>query len=250
MWTFLTVLIVLAAIAAIAVIAVRKFPQLASMNIEQSPAEKLKRVKEKIAVKRILRQVQATKKKIIAPENWARVKYLVGDAYQKLKLLEEKYKARTSESKIQLLLKRGRVALVDDPELAEQCFLDVITLDPRNLESYEALLRIYLFKKQVSEAVELLDFLVKLNAASAGRYLFEVAGALLNSGDGKGAWQYGIQAITFEPINPKYLDFVIELAILEKHKREGEKYLDKLREVNPENAKIKEFEERLQKVPT
>lgn len=245
MWTFIVVVIVLAAIAAIAVIVVRKFPQLASMNIEQSPAEKLKRVKERIAVKRIMRQVQATKKKVVSPENWARVKYLVQDAYQKLKLLEEKYRVHTSEGKIQLLLKRGRGALTDDLELAEQCFLDVITLDPRNLESYEALLHIYLSKKQVQEAIELLDFLVKLNPASSGRYLFEVAGALLRAEDKAGAWQYGVQAVSFEPTNPKYLDFLIELAILEEHKREGGKYLEKLREVNPENGKIDEFERRL-----
>lgn len=241
----IVIVMIVAAIAAIAVVVVRKFPQLASMNIEQSPAEKLKRVKEKIVVKRMLRQIQVAKKKIVAPENWARVKYVVRDAYQKLKLLEEKYKVHTSEGKIQLLLKRGRGALADDLELAEQCFLDVITLDPRNLESYEALLHIYLGKKQVQEAIELLDFLVKLNPASSGRYLFEVAGALLRAEDSAGAWQYAVQAISFEPTNPKYLDFLIELAILEEHKREGEKYLEKLREVNPENGKIEDFERRL-----
>ncbi len=245
MWTFIVVVIVLAAIGAIAFIAVRKFPQLASMNIEESPSEKLKRVKEKIAIKRIMRQIKIVKKKVVTPENWARVKYVVRDAYQKLKLLEEKYKVHTSEGKIQLLLKRGRSALGDDLELAEQCFLDVITLDPRNLESYEALLQVYLSKRQVQEAVELLDFLVKLNSASSGRYLFEVAGALLRSGDNKGAWQYGAQAGSFEPTNPKYLDFLIELAILEKHKQEGEKYIETLREINPENGKLSEFEKRL-----
>ncbi|MDO8505256.1 MAG: hypothetical protein Q7S48_01585 [bacterium] len=242
---FIVIAIILAAIAVIGIIAVRKFPQLASMNIEQSPAEKLKRVKEKIAIKRIMRQIKIVKKKVVTPENWARVKYVVRDAYQKLKLLEEKYKVHTSEGKIQLFLKRGRGALADDLELAEQCFLDVITLDPRNLESYESLLQIYLSKRQVQEAVELLDFLVKLNSGSSGRYLFEVAGALLRSGDSKGAWQYGVQAGSFEPTNPKYLDFLLELAILEKHKREGEKYLEELREVNPENGKIEEFEKRL-----
>ncbi len=245
MGTLALTVIVLGAIAAIAIIVIRKFPQLASMNIDQSPAEKLKKVKENIVVRRIVRRIEIMQKKVLTPEHWGRIKYLASEAYRKLKLLEERYKVHTSEGKMQLLLKRGRVAIVDDQELAEQCFLDVLTIDPRNLEAYEALLQIYLAKKSPSEAIELLDFLVKLNPTSSGRYLFEVAEALLQSGDQKSAWQYAAQATTFEPTNPKYLDFMTELAILERRKEDGKKYLEKLREVNPENGKIEEFARRL-----
>lgn len=248
MWIVLIIVLALIALGVIIVISVRKFPQLASMQIEQSPAEKLKKVKAHIAVERMIRSMRKARKKIIAPEHWARIKYLLVESYSKLKLLEEKYKMRTSEAKVQLLLKRGRGAIHDDPELAEQCFLDILTLDPRNLEAYEALLQIYLAKKNISEAVELLDFLEKLNPASSGRYLFEVASALLQAGNQQDAWKYATQSVAFEPDNPKYLDFLIELAILDKRKREGDKYLEKLREVNPENGKIAEFEKQIAEI--
>ena len=245
MATIIITVLVLAALGAIVYIVIRKFPQLASMNVEESPRAKLKRLKQDIVAMRLLRKAQEARHKLITPENWARVKYLLAESYKKLKLLEEKYKAHTTEAKMQLLLKRGRAALSDDLELAEQCFLDVITLDPRNLESYEALSRIYLTKKSFLEAIELLEFLVKLNPALAGRYLFDVAEAFLQSGDRKSAFNYALKALTEEPQSPKYLDFLIELAILEGRKREGEKYLETLREVNPENAKLADFENRL-----
>ena len=248
MITLIITVLILAALGIIVFIVIRKFPQLSAMNIEESPGAKLKRLKQNIVAMRMMRKAHELQHKVITPENWARVKYLLSGSYKKLKLLEEKYKAHTAEAKIQLLLKRGRVALSDDLELAEQCFLDVITLDPKHLESYEALLHIYLSKKSLPEAIELLEFLVKLNPALAGRYLFDVAGALLENGDRKGAWHYAAQALTFEPQSPKYLDFLIELAILEKRRREGEKYLETLSEVNSENAKLDDFEKRLQEL--
>lgn len=245
MITAITVLLILIALSAIGVIVVRKLPQLSSLHIKQTPQEKIKHLKQHIVVSRMIRKMHELQKKIIAPENWQRMLYVVKDAYSKLKVLEDKYKVHTSEGKVKLLLKRGTDNLVDDPEISEQCFLDVITLDAHNLQAYEGLSRIYLAKESFHEAGEILAFLVKLNPASAGRYLFDLAAALKESGDLKMAWQYAVQAVTFEPANPKYLDFSVVLAILGGHRKEGEQYLKRLNEVNPDNAKVVEFQEKL-----
>lgn len=248
MWTFIAVILMLAALGAIVFVVVRKVPQLSAIHVEESPKEKSKRVKKHLVVQRMLRRIAQEKKKLIAPETWQRVQYLFGETYAKIKILEEKYKVKTADARVKMLLRRGRENIIDDPELSESCFLDVITLDPRDLEAYEGLFQIYRTRKSFHETNEILEFLMKLNPASSGRYLFEVAEALLKSGDQKGAWQYGARAIVLESANPKYLDFLIELAILEGHKKEGKKYLEKLREVNPENGKIEEFERRLEEV--
>ncbi|MBI4449515.1 hypothetical protein HY634_00470, partial [Candidatus Uhrbacteria bacterium] len=52
-------------------------------------------------------------------------------------------------------------------------------------------------------------------------------------------------AIGQSPRNPKYLDFAIELAMMERNPRLATKYLTQLREANPENQKLEEFEERI-----
>jgi len=250
MFTFLGIFLVLVALGVIGWIVIHKFPQLASMNVEQSSVERLRRLKQHLALNRMARRVRVLKGKIITPENWQRVKYVVQESYQKLRLLEDKYKTHTEEAKIQLLLKRGRAALIDDSELAEQCFLEIIGLDPKHLESYEALSRIYLDRKNIKEAMETLEFLVKLNPAFAGRYLIDIASALLMSGDRKGAWEYATKAIELESSNPKYLDFLIELAIVDGRQREGMQYLEALQGVNPENAKLGELQRRLKELPT
>lgn len=244
MWIFVFIL-GFVAISVIIIVIARKFPLLASMEIKDSQTEKLKQLKKNIFIARIARQTRLVRKKIMAPENWERVKYLASDAFRKFKDLEEKYRSRTTEAKLNILLKKGRANIADDPEFSEQCFLEVITLDPHNLEAYEALFRIYLSKRSLSEAVELLEFLIKINPGMSGCYVFDIAAAMLESGDIKQSWDYAQQAISFEPENPKYLDLIIELAILNGYRREGEKFLKKLHEVNPENAKIEEFKERI-----
>lgn len=245
MATALVIVLIGGALGAIALVVARKFPQLSSMNVEESPKERLRQLKHNLVVAKIVRRARALEKRLVSKETLRRAKYLAQEAYKKLKVLEEKYRRHTSEAKVELLLKRGRSNIADDPELAEQCFLDVITLDAHNLAAYEGLLRIYLARKSFKEAKEVLEFLAKLNSDAAGRYLFELAEALLQDGDKEGAWKYGVEAIHLEPANPKYLDFAVELAILKVQKKEGEKYLGKLKEVNPENAKIEELEGRL-----
>lgn len=246
MVTFIVLILVLVALGIIVLIVARKFPQLASLHIEESSYDKLKQLKKNLVLSRITRSVHATKKKIIAPETWQRIQYLVRQSYARLKMLEEKYRTNTADMKIRILLKRGLSNIIDDPELAEQCFLDVITLDPRNLDAYEGLSQIYLERKNMHEANEIADFLVKLNPAAKGRYFFAMAQAFLQTGDKAEAWKYALQSIDTEPANPKYLDFIIELAILEGNAREGVEYLKRLWTVNPENAKLVDFEERLQ----
>lgn len=245
MITIIVILLTLCALGAIVWVVVRKLPQLSSLTLEVSPKEQWKQLKKHLVVERAARRLRMLGKKLIAPKTRERASRLLQESYQKLKDVEEKYRVRTSEAKVDLLLKRGRNALGDDPDSAEQCFLETITLDPRNLEAYEGLFHIYLKKQSFSEAQEVREFLSKLNPAGAGRYLFELATTLLQSEDRRGAWQYGTQALAFEPGNPKYLDFCLELAILEGHKREANKYMENLKAVNPENGKIPDFEKRI-----
>lgn len=241
-------IVIIVAIGAIAWVVIRKLPQISSLHISESPKEKLQMLKQHIVVSRMLRKFGDVRKRIVAPETWQRVSYLVKESYAKLKMLEETYKVKTAGAKMKLLLSRGNDSIIDDPEVAERCFLDVITIDPKNLSAYEGLSRIYLGKGAFKEATEVLEFLMKLNSASSGRYMFELAAAFQKHHEPKEAWKYATRANEEESGNPKYLDFLVELAILEGHKKEGQKYLEKLRAVNPENGKIEEFEERMASV--
>lgn len=245
MLTVILIILVILSFGAIAWVVVPKLPQLLSFTVDDSPKEKLKRLKTNLVMSRLGRKVKAVEKKIIAPETRRRIGYLVRDSYAKLKVLEENYRASTSEAKIKLMLKRGQDNIAVDSDLAEQCFLDVVSIDKHNLAAYEGLSQIYLSKKSFREAIEILEFLMKLNPASSDKYLFDIAQAYMLSGNLAGAREYGERAIALEPENPRYLDFFAELAILEGNKREGGQFIRKLQRVNPENAKIAEFARRI-----
>lgn len=245
LFTFVLIILILIALGAIAWVVVPKFSLLSSLRVQQSPKDKLKQLKKNIVVGRLLRKAKAIEEKLLAPETRRKVKDLVKDSYTKLKVLEEKYRAHTGEAKGEMLLKRGQDNIVDDPELAEQCFIEVINLDRRNLEAYVGLFQIYLAKKKFDEVGEVVDFLIKINPASADKYVFSLAEAYLQNGDIKTARKYGEQALKIEVGNPRYLDFMTDLAILDNNKKQAEAYLERLEETNPENAKIAEFKERI-----
>lgn len=250
MLTAIFVILIVAALGVIGWIIIRNLPQLSLLNPDQSPREKTQRLKKNIIVERILRKARAIGGRVAHTDTWRRIPYLVENSYAKLKILEETYKARTKEAKINLLLKRGNDSLTEDPELAERCFLDVIALDARSPEAYEGLFQIYLQRKNFPESLEIMEFLTRINPGAAGRYLFELASAYQMSGETESAGHYARQAIEYESFNPKYLDFLVENAILGKDSKGASKYLKQLKKANPDNAKIEEFEERIKNLAT
>ena len=57
-----------------------------------------------------------------------------------------------------------------------------------------------------------------------------------------------LKSNAIEPNNPKYLDKVIELAIVAGDKGLAKKTLKRLKEINAENAKLSDFKEAIEKM--
>jgi len=56
------------------------------------------------------------------------------------------------------------------------------------------------------------------------------------------------QALNNEPNNPRYLDSLLELGIMKKDKNLAEETLKKMAEVNPENQKLGEWENKIKEL--
>ena len=252
MITGVLVILGLAALGIIAWVVVPKLTLLSSLQIEESPKERWKRLKKHIVISRMMRKVKEKsaefEKKIFTKERKAQFSGRIQGVVKKLRRLEENYREQTKDNKLAMLLKKADEQLDDNSESAEEKFLEVVRLDSHNLEAYEGLLQIYLTRKSLAEASEIVDFLKKLNPASVGRYAFDLAKLFLERGELKNAKKYGEQALKDEPENPKYLDFIVESAILDGDAYGAAQYLDRLREVNPENAKIQDFDSRIAKL--
>ncbi len=170
---------------------------------------------------------------------------------------------------------------VQNYDKAEEFFIAALRLDPKSPTIYRGLADTYLAKKSYNEAVETYEFLLTLNknddnvlmklgeikemqnkldeaigyyqqAAVIGDSLsprfFHLAELLLRINQSEVAKEAIKEACSLEPKNPKYLDLLIETAIICDDKLLAEKSWEELRMVNPENNKLSDFRERIDKL--
>lgn len=164
---------------------------------------------------------------------------------------------------------------------AERKFIDAIALDPKDAEAYHGLGELYWEQGKMTEARETFEFLLKLNAenyevyshlgnialaqgdlerardyqlksieldsAAAVHYL-DLARVYKESGKMDEAYESLQKAAGLEPNNPRNLDALLDLSIMMGKKKEAKEALIKLKEVNSENQKIEEFEEKIVKM--
>ncbi|MEI7741862.1 MAG: tetratricopeptide repeat protein [bacterium] len=161
---------------------------------------------------------------------------------------------------------------------SEAVFIKVISVDPRSIRSYKGLAKIYFETKQLDQSKETLDFLLKLKPGDAESFAMrsEVAYARAdlhaaeeemvkarNANLENISYTVDLAQILFEEKkfceaagimrealardmnNPKYLDFLVEASILCPDAQGADSALERLKAVNPENAKLKEFESRV-----
>lgn len=294
---FILILIVVS-LALVVVIIIRKFPQLANLDIENLPAEKILKTKKQIITKRIENKGAVLKEKIILrlrplKKYWenmqSRFRIYVGKvqrlwqheqvARQKRQVVADP-ETRTEEL-AQLIHEAEGYLTAKDYEQAENTFISAISLDPKNAVAYRGLADAYLAKNELEEARQTYRFLTRLEpdddsaliklaeiAESQGDLeeaieyyqravlindslsprFYHLTELLLKVGQPDVAKEAALQAVELEPQNPKYLDLLIETAIICGDKVAALKGLEELRLVNPDNQKLDSFRERIFKI--
>lgn len=158
---------------------------------------------------------------------------------------------------------------------AEEVLIDALSIDQYNVDVYKLLATVYREKKEYEQAKETLKYLLKLTHNSdAGvftslaeiskvrgnlkqaeeEYLksisladdnhlnfLSLAEVYLDLDDQAQALETGQRALMLAPNNPKILDFLINISIIIQDKELANKYLSRLKEVNPDNQKISHF---------
>lgn len=168
-----------------------------------------------------------------------------------------------------------------DYEQAENTFISAISIDPKNAIAYRGLADAYLAKNELEEARQTYRFLTRLEpdddcvfvklaeiAESQGDLeeaieyyqkavlindslsprFYHLTELLLKVGQPEVAKEAALQAVELEPQNPKYLDLLIETAIICGDKATALQGLEELRLVNPDNQKLDSFRERIFKI--
>lgn len=228
-----------------------KAPQLSIVNPMSSKEAKARETKRTIIEERMRRQVEEKGRAFWKLSVLPGMKF-IQEAFRrlagKLTALERRYvehqrKGKIDQKELLAMLDEAKASITNERfDLAEKELIAIVTHDPKNIDAYETLGRMYLSQGQYENAKEALEFLVTLvpKDASVLAALGEVFDA---QHDARSAYTFYEKAKNVSPNNPKYLDFFISTAIEIGDFYEAQRAVNHLREVNPDNQKIPEFEE-------
>lgn len=216
---------------------------------------KEKSVKDKIIVDRLKRNfIEYLKnvKKISSPFR-KQIKKFFKDLYNDLAEAKEKHeniplkKGDDKSEKIEeILLEIDALLKENKSEEVEKKLINIIAIDNKNTEAFRRLGQIYLERKKYEEAIETLKHVIRLDK-NAQDY-FSLSLAFKETGNNKKAWDNIKKALKLDPNNPRYLDAFLEISILRGEKAEALLAYKKLKEVNPENAKLDRFKKQIKKL--
>ncbi len=163
-------------------------------------------------------------------------------------------------------------------EQAEEAFIAAIKIDQNSREGYRGLADTYLAKGNLPEAKETYQFLLQMEPDNDNVLvkLGEIAESQGNTEEAIDCYQQAVvindllsprfyhlaelllkvkqpdialeaiqSAVELEPKSPKYLDLLIEVAILLSDKKLALEVYNELRLVNPENQKLESFKSRI-----
>jgi len=241
----------------VGVVAVRKIPQLRVIDVDSIPKERERKVKEQLILKKFQRTSETKLRSAVkAAEVFASVVsrqgrravqklYRLEQYYQKLKRSQDEGQHRYSDEVIRTRIEEAE-ALQKQEEFipAEKIYIDIISHNPKSVHGYEGLGNMYLVAGQLDQARETLQFALRLSPddASVNVSLAEIE---LRIGEPKKALPFLRRAVEKRPKNPRYLDYYIDAALSAGSLKDAREGIQTLKEVNPENKKIEEFENRL-----
>jgi tetratricopeptide (TPR) repeat protein len=187
---------------------------------------------------------------------------------------------RTQE--IQKRMQQARIALEEhDLHEAESLFISVIQLNPKYAGAYLGLGDVYVAQENYDEAEQSYIFALQINktndkvmmkladlaekTGNIGKSISYVQKAVLQNdgisfrsahladlfmsqGQFDEAYNALVLALELEPQNPKYLDKMVEISIMLKHKSLARDAWQQLRMVNPENQKLTVLDDRIRQL--
>jgi tetratricopeptide (TPR) repeat protein len=286
------VVVFVASLIGIAVVVFRKFPLVASIDVQATSNPHSNR-KGSLLEQRLKRKFQGA---------WSRVANISQPALrgasssfqrarQKLVDLEHEYKVRSLpvllnrrqrqrvQTEVEALVQQAQLFLNDgEHRAAEDKAFQAIRLDPRSVPAFELLGSLYLETREHAHAREVYQYLLKIRGESdtdhehlaeadrgEGRLEeaeHELQRAITLNGNVMAyhlqlaqierqlqRWPEAFESIQaasrLEPNHPKVLDELIEISLGYGKRQFAEDALKTIREKNPDNSKIPEWEKRL-----
>ncbi|MFA5753861.1 MAG: hypothetical protein WC905_00665 [Patescibacteria group bacterium] len=246
------------ALIIIILIVVRKFPALAILDVNNMPAEKEAKFKERIIKQKVERDLARWTG--FLGRAWLfinrRLAGFLKSRQNRLRKIRISYRreAKMTWPERQQRLKTLLLATDDliKNELAEEAeekLLEAISLDQKNVGAFFKLGGLYQYQKKWPEAQQTYEHALKLSRQlkddkealgeiTPQEIYFSLSEVNKETGDIAAALENIREALDREPNNPRYLDLILDLSIMKKDKALALECWEKLAAVNPENNKL------------
>lgn len=262
MYNIVPLILILVSLVAIFFIISKKFSLLASVDVDSIPKEKEAKVKEQIISDRIKRNFVKWNAKFFKFAKFVLEKLAIFFKwiYKRLHEARDDYKTAATLEKGDIEETTGDILeevrnLIDeeDYEKAEKKLIDIIGLDSKNIRAFEELAELYFKKKDYNEAIQTFEHVLKLSEndteyTGVAEVLYNLALVSKEKEDLEGALDYIKDALKIEANNPRYLDTMLEISIMNKDKISALEAFKKLEEVNPDNQKLEELNEQIKEL--
>ncbi len=297
---YIAIGIIIISIGIIIYIAFKKFPVISSINLNAIQKHQQDQVKKGLLEERLVRKFKSFNIKSLVGSSHDNGKETNANhdsnwfnrTYDRLRSLEKRYKdrikiqlpqdkAEQEKNKTILLNEANELAEKEEYKLAEEKYIELISLDKKFNEAYEGLADVYFEMKDYEHAKEIYEYLLKTNSqddSSIGQlgkiaakeekldqtkeeyikpislnntvasYHVDLGDVYMATSEYKKAMQCYQEALKLEPNNPKYLDSLLTVAIKLHDIFIAEEMFGKLKEANPENEKLEEIKEQIKEI--
>ncbi len=275
MFDLILIVILIAGIGYIVYLYVKKTDKLSALDAKSAHQMRQEMTKQDIITQRLERKFTyfgSILLKIFRPLG----KYLfnlVKELYKKITHLEWQYRQRSNvqtngdkkqniPSSFNILHEVDELIENKDYSTAEKKLIELVSLEPKNLEIYRKLGELYMENKDYQHAYETFHYIVdsdkksqeeqeiidgSTNAQLASDYI-NLGLALRELDKMDEAIEIIDKACKLESNNPRNLDILLETSIMAKNKLLAWQAFDRLKQVNPENNKLAEFEEKIKQL--
>lgn len=259
MYNIIPLILILISLSVIVFIMVRKFSVLATMDVDNLPAEKEAMVKERIISSRLKRSIFKWSSRV-----WKIFRFLGEKGgvllklfYKKLHELKSSYEVETispldnKEKKIEELSAQAKKMMEEEEfKEAEKRLIEIIGLDSQNIEAFKSLGDLYFENKNYEEAKQTFVHILKLLKDSQdANEIAEIHFKLALTNRAVENWTEALanvqEALLMTPNNPRYLDTMLEISIINQDKISARDAYKKLKATNPENHKLVDFKKQI-----
>lgn len=208
-FNIIPIVLIILSIVVILVIIIRRFPDLALIDVETIPEEREKKVKERIVKERFVRKF------FVIWRPFIKICRLFFDMVRKkFRLFHKKVKEKERSYKKPKTIKSVKERIVFDDKIqkifqyidtllkednfkeAEKQYIKILEMDSKNIVAYKGLVNVYIKLKDIEHAKETLEYLLQLAPQDDEVYSF-LGQIAFNERRLKEAEQYYLRAIEF-----------------------------------------------------